>query len=150
MLQLLILLVCLNDPFSWKVTNKAIAYVGTPYRYGSASAKATDCSGLIQMIYREVGVHMPRTAAEQYDSCDLVPSDSMQPGDLVFFTHTYKKAGISHVGIYIGAGRFVHADSSSGVRDDSLSSPYYAQRLAGAGRPRAKSTDAPAVEMVSN
>jgi cell wall-associated NlpC family hydrolase len=154
MLQLLILLVCLNDPLSWKVTNKAIAFVGTPYRYGSASTSATDCSGLVQMIYKDVGIKLPRTAAEQYESCDVVPADSLQAGDLVFFSHTYK-AGISHVGIYIGAGRFVHADRHEGVRVDSLSHPYYAQRLAGAGRPNSARkivppTAEPTVALVSN
>lgn len=134
MLQLLLLLATLSDQTNWRVTQKAIAYVGTPYRYGTASAQGTDCSGLIQMIFREVGVRLPRTAEEQYGATAKVDKSELEAGDLVFFANTYKP-GISHVGIYIGAGRFVHADRNDGVRIDHLSTSYYAKRLVSGGRP---------------
>lgn len=135
MLQLLLLLLSLSDQTNWRVTQKAMAYVGTPYRYGNASADGTDCSGLIQMIFKEVGVKVPRTAEEQYRATTLVDKSQLEAGDLVFFANTYKK-GISHVGIYVGAGRFVHAARGDGVRIDHLSQPYYAKRLVSGGRPQ--------------
>jgi peptidoglycan DL-endopeptidase CwlO len=135
MLQLLVLLVSLSDQTNWRVTQKAIAYVGTPYRYGTASADATDCSGLVQMIFREVGVKVPRTAEEQYRATTVVDKSELEAGDLVFFANTYKK-GISHVGIYVGGGRFVHAARADGVRIDHLSQPYYSKRLVSGGRAR--------------
>ncbi|MFP5245608.1 MAG: C40 family peptidase, partial [Thermoanaerobaculia bacterium] len=79
-------------------------------------------------------VDLPRTSASQYLVGEPVERDALQSGDLVFFRNTYR-AGISHVGIYVGNGRFVHAASTSkDVRIDRLDSPYYAKRFAGGRR----------------
>ena len=85
-------------------------------------------------VYRQNGKSLPRTAAAQYSGTTRVSKDGLSAGDLVFFAGTYK-SGISHVGIYIGNGQFVHAaNSSTGVTVSSLNSGYYASHYAGAGR----------------
>ena len=84
--------------------------------------------------YRQNGKSLPRTASAQYSGTTRVSKDGLSAGDLVFFAGTYK-SGISHVGIYIGNGQFVHAaNSSTGVTVSSLNSGYYASHYAGAGR----------------
>jgi cell wall-associated NlpC family hydrolase len=97
---------------------------------------AFDCSGFTKYLFDHEGTSLPRTAAEQYQRGMVVTKEGLQPGDLVFFKNTYKR-GISHVGIYIGDGQFIHASSPrTGVRVDSLSKAYYVNHYAGARRPR--------------
>ncbi len=112
----------------------AIAYRGTPYRYGSTGGGSFDCSGFTRFVYGRGGVSLPRCAKEQFHSGQSVSKGAMKPGDLVFF-HTVTP-GISHVGIYAGNGKFVHASSrrAGGVRMDSLSSGYYSSAFRGARR----------------
>src|SRR5262249_44539830 len=88
----------------------ALAYRGAPYRFGSRSG-GFDCSGLIQTICAKYGIYLPRASNAQFNVGKPVPKDQLQPGDLVFFQNTYKR-GISHVGIYIGEGQFLHAAGS--------------------------------------
>jgi cell wall-associated NlpC family hydrolase len=115
------------------VIQTAYAYRGTPYRFGGTGRKGFDCSGFTGYIYAKKGVRLPRTAREQFSRGQRVSSKELKEGDLVFFHTTHP--GISHVGIYAGNGKFVHASSSGGsVRVDSLSSGYYKQRLVGARR----------------
>ena len=77
---------------------------------------------------------LPRTATEQYYHGASIPNGQLQPGDLVFFKNTYKH-GISHVGIYAGAGKFIHAaNAHKGVRMDNLGDSYYRSHYAGARR----------------
>ncbi|MEP6754911.1 MAG: NlpC/P60 family protein [Chthonomonadales bacterium] len=116
-----------------EVVQTAYAYRGTPYHFGGTSKSGFDCSGLTQYVYKKKGVSLPRTAAEQFNKGKKVSGGKMKPGDLVFF-HTTRK-GVSHVGVYAGEGKFVHASSGGGkVRVDSLNSGYYHQRLVGARR----------------
>ena len=83
---------------------------------------------------RNDGVALPRTATEQYYHGAPIPNDQLQPGDLVFFKNTYKR-GISHVGIYAGEGKFIHAaNAHKGVRMDNLGDSYYLAHYAGARR----------------
>ncbi len=115
---------------------RAIGLVGTPYRWGGNTPQSGfDCSGLIVFVFREVaGVSLPRTVQEIYalDFAD-VPRDRLQGGDLVFF-HTAGR-GVSHIGIYVGQDRFVHAPNEGGtVRLDYLSNPYWDRRYSGARR----------------
>src|SRR5205814_8747018 len=87
-------------------------YLGMPYAWGGASpATSFDCSGLVQWSYAQVGVRLPRTAQMQFDATARVPTDQLQPGDLVFFRNTYYSPGepITHVGIYLGDGQMVNA-----------------------------------------
>jgi murein DD-endopeptidase len=108
--------------------------IGTPYRYGGSGPDAFDCSGLVAYAYQQAGVTLPRTAAQQYALARPVPRSELRPGDLVFFRLSGRE--VSHVGIYAGDGRFVHAPQAGGqVRTASLDDDWYRQRYAGAGRP---------------
>ncbi|MHB1651170.1 MAG: C40 family peptidase [Desulfitobacteriaceae bacterium] len=115
------------------IVSRALSLQGIPYVFGGTSRNGFDCSGFTQYVYSNSGVSLPRTSYSQFGVGSAVSRDQLQPGDLVFFT-TYTK-GASHVGIYIGGGRFVHA-SDSGVRTTSLSESYYASRYVGGRRPR--------------
>jgi cell wall-associated NlpC family hydrolase len=107
--------------------------IGAPYSYGGAGPDTFDCSGLIAYAYRQAGIAVPRTAAEQYAAARPVPRRDLRPGDLVFFR--LSGGEVSHVGIYAGEDRFVHAPQSGGqVRMASLDDRWYRARYAGAGR----------------
>ena len=111
----------------------AVDMVGTPYRYGGTSPRGFDCSGLVYYAYGKAGIHAPRTTTAQYRQTKRVPESRLQPGDLVFFTISRDK--LSHVGIYAGNGRFIHAPSSGkSVVYASLHNPYWGVRLTGSGR----------------
>lgn len=114
------------------VTRTALRYVGVPYVWGGESFGGVDCSGFVQAVFRRNGIELPRTADAQFEVGRRIVQAGLQPGDLVFF-QTYSE-GASHVGIYLGAGRFVHASASDGVRVDSLSEDYYSSRYLGARR----------------
>jgi cell wall-associated NlpC family hydrolase len=81
-----------------------MAQVGKAYVYGAAGPNAYDCSGLTQAAWRSAGVSLPRTTYTQIDAGARVPESQLRPGDLVFFY-----SGVSHVGLYIGGGRMIHA-----------------------------------------
>ena len=87
----------------------ALRYLGVPYVWGGESPKGFDCSGLVAYVYAQLGITLPHYAAAQYQLGVAVPSDELQPGDLVFFD------GLDHVGIYIGGGQFVHAPHTGDV-----------------------------------
>ncbi|MBC5824632.1 MAG: C40 family peptidase [Candidatus Eremiobacteraeota bacterium] len=114
------------------ITKTALRYIGVPYAWGGTSLAGVDCSGFVQTVFYQHGIFLPRTADAQFSVGTRVASSSLRSGDLVFF-ETYT-AGASHVGIYLGQGRFVHASSSSGVRVDRLSEGYYASRFIGGRR----------------
>ena len=115
------------------VLQAAESRLGAPYRYGGAGPDAFDCSGLVTYAYRQLGVFVPRTAAQQFAAAAPVPRGDLRPGDLVFFRLDGRE--VSHVGIYAGDDRFVHAPQSGGqVRMASLDDDYFRQRFAGAGR----------------
>lgn len=116
------------------IVRSAYSYRGTPYRYGGSARGGFDCSGFTSYLYRQKGVSLPHSARAQAQMGQSVSKKDLKAGDLVFF-HTVTP-GISHVGMYVGDGKFVHASSrrSGGVRVDSLNSGYYNQRLRGARR----------------
>jgi len=115
------------------VLEAAETRIGAPYRYGGSGPDAFDCSGLVAYAHRQVGIAVPRTAAEQYSQATPVERRELRPGDLVFFRLAGRDVG--HVGIYAGDDRFVHAPQSGGhVRLASLEDEWYRQRFAGAGR----------------
>jgi Cell wall-associated hydrolases (invasion-associated proteins) len=116
---------------SSNLTNHALSLVGVPYVFGGTSRSGFDCSGYTQYVFKGSGTYLPRTASEQFHVGSSVTRNQLQPGDLVFFS-TYAP-GASHVGIYIGGGRFVHA-SNSGVRVTNLNDSYYSSRYLGARR----------------
>jgi cell wall-associated NlpC family hydrolase len=107
--------------------------VGKPYVYGGNSPQGFDCSGLVQYSYQRVGVSVPRTTRSQLKSGVPVTARSLRAGDLVFFDQEGRK--FSHVGIYIGDGRFVHAPSSGKrVRIDRLDKRYWQEHFVAARR----------------
>lgn len=116
-----------------KIIATAKEYIGVPYVWGGTSPSGFDCSGLVYYVFRQHGISLNRTAATQYQHGVYVSKSNLQPGDLVFFQNTYK-TGISHVGIYIGDGQFIHASSSSGVIISALSNSYWASHYYGARR----------------
>ena len=109
----------------------AYTYLGTPYVYGGSSYSGTDCSGFTMAVFAKFGYSLPHGASDQYYTATSVSSEERQAGDLVFFD-TF--GGISHVGIYLGGGQFIHASSSGGVKINSLYEIYYAACYLGAGR----------------
>ena len=117
---------------------RAIGLVGTPYHWGGNTPQSGfDCSGLVVYVFREIaGVALPRTTQEMY-AFDLaeVRRDRLQGGDLVFFNTAGRD--VTHVGIYVGQDRFVHAPNEGGtVRLDYLSNVYWNEHYRGAKRVR--------------
>ena len=108
-------------------------YIGIPYLWAGTTPSGFDCSGYVQYVFKAHGISLNRTAATQYKHGTYVSKSNLMPGDLVFFQNTYK-AGISHVGIYIGDGKFIHSSSSKGVTISALSSSYYVSHYYGARR----------------
>ncbi len=116
-----------------EVIRTAYAFRGVPYHYGGSSGRGFDCSGFTSYVYGKKGVNLPHSASGQFGHGQKVSSGGMKQGDLVFFSTT--RRGISHVGIYVGDGKFVHASSGGGrVRVDTLQSGYYRNRFRGARR----------------
>ncbi len=112
-----------------QLTASALRFVGTPYMFGGTSSYGFDCSGYVQHVFALFGINLPRTADEQYLVGRHVSQRDMVRGDLVFF-QTYA-AGVSHVGIYLGNGEFVHS-GSRGVQVSNLSDDYWSTRYVGA------------------
>lgn len=116
------------------IVGTARSRLGCAYRMGASGPTVFDCSGFTSWVYSKNGKSLPRTAAGQYSGTSRVSKSGLTAGDLVFFAGTYK-SGISHVGIYIGGGQFIHAaNSKTGVVVSSLNSGYYSAHYAGAGR----------------
>lgn len=109
--------------------------LGTPYRYGgSRPSTGFDCSGFVQYAHSTIGVQLPRTSKQQYRVTKPVRKRHLRPGDLVFFRIDRKRT-VSHVGIYIGSGKFIHAPSSGKrVSIARLDNPYWQRHYDSAGR----------------
>ncbi|MEP6712378.1 MAG: C40 family peptidase [Ferruginibacter sp.] len=105
----------------------------THYRYGGTTKAGIDCSAFAGLLLNTVyGIKLPRTAKDEYAACTKIDKEEMQEGDMIFFN---TRGGISHVGIYLGEGYFVHASVSNGVTINNLDDNYYGHRFIGAGRP---------------
>lgn len=123
-----------SSSFGQKVVAIARGFMGTPYHFGGSSGTGFDCSGFVYHVMRLAGRGLPHDSRSQFDRGTPVPRGALRLGDVVFFCNTYR-AGISHVGIYVGGNQFIHASSAAGrVQIDSLSKPYYDARYAGARR----------------
>lgn len=118
------------DPTADDVLFRAIGLVGTPYVWGgNTPSSGFDCSGLIKFVYNDAaGIHLPRTTAQMMQmQGKYVARNKLRSGDIVFFS-TAGHGRVSHAGIYVGEGRFVHAPSSGGtVRLDSVDSKYWSK-----------------------
>jgi gamma-D-glutamyl-L-lysine dipeptidyl-peptidase len=109
-------------------------FVGIPYRWGGDTVvDGMDCSGFVRAVYNLCGVNIPRTSREQYRVGDVVGKDELKDGDLVFFGATADD--ITHVGIFVGSGRFVHAPRrGDDIKVSTLDDAYFLKRFVGAKR----------------
>jgi len=115
------------------LVDTALGYRGVPYRWAGMTTRGMDCSGLVARVLLSHGIRAPHSSRELYKLGTAVSRDQLQAGDLVFFNT--RGRGISHVGIYMGDGKFVHASSSGGkVKTDRLDTGYYQRRYVGARR----------------
>ena len=122
-----------HDSVSNELMLHSMSLIGTPYRFGGSNRNTGfDCSGMVQFVYREtLNVSLPRTARDMAAAGKVINKNQLKVGDLVFFNTNGKK--FSHVGLYIGENRFIHAPSSkSSIKINYLSDKYYASRYTGA------------------
>ena len=116
-----------------KIKKTAYSFLGARYRFGGNSRTALDCSSFTQQVFREQKVSLPRTAREQFSVGNEVMRGDLQKGDLVFF-QTYARFP-SHVGIYLGNRKMIHASSRDRrVVISTMDTPYYTSRYLGARR----------------
>lgn len=112
------------------IIESARAYLGVPHCMGGTTAKCMDCSGLIFRVFANNGITLPHGSEEQARFGKIIQDRSLlMPGDLVFFVRTYNTSRlITHSGIFIGEGRFIHTSSSQGVIITPLDEPYWKER----------------------
>ena len=133
--------ILLNTPVEELTDGKMIGFIeewyGTRYKYGGSDKNGVDCSAFAQtFIYAMYGLMLPRTSSQQYQGSKRLKKDDLEEGDLVFFKTRGRKAGVSHVGVYLRNNKFVHASTSGGVMINDLDDTYYSSHYAGAGRVR--------------
>lgn len=113
------------------IISYAKEYIGVPYRGGGQTPRGFDCSGYVQYVFKNFGINLPRTAAEQYSAGSKVDKQEAEPGDIVAFkTGKY----ISHSGIYLGGSKFISSTSSHGVAITSINDPYWSDHFLGFSR----------------
>jgi cell wall-associated NlpC family hydrolase len=110
----------------------ATGYLGVPYLFGGTTARGFDCSGLTGAVYRLNGLRLPRSSEEQFEAGSPVDLDRARAGDLLFFA-TRGGHRVSHVGLYLGHGTFIHAPSEGRtICEDRLDERYYRKTFVGA------------------
>jgi hypothetical protein len=129
-----------EPPAANPAVDAARRYLGIPYVFGGTNpAVGLDCSGLVQLVFRQLGISLPRTAQQQYDATLRVGRPNLQPGDLVFFARTYDDPFdyITHVGIYIGDGLQINAPTEGQVVSiQPVFTGFWGAHFAGGGRPK--------------
>lgn len=119
-----------------QIVESALTHLGKTYKYGAAGPNTFDCSGFTSYVYKQFGYSINRSSLDQYRfTGNAVSKSELLPGDLVFFRTTSKNT-VTHVGMYIGGGQFVHASSGTGrcIKVSDLNSGYYYERYVGAKR----------------
>ncbi|MHC1699064.1 MAG: NlpC/P60 family protein [Geobacteraceae bacterium] len=123
----------LTTDASKRLKKTAFSFLGTRYRFGGTSRNGLDCSSFVQQVFRDLHIRLPRTAREQFHTGEPVTSYELQKGDLVFF-RTYASFP-SHVGIYLGGNKMIHASSRDHkIVISSIDTPYFRSRFIGAKR----------------
>lgn len=118
------------------LVREAYEWMGTPYAYAhSEKGEGTDCSGMVLKVYENVtGVKLPRNSAKQAEFCRQIDEREVECGDLVFFATGHEPDKISHVGMMVEEGKFIHASSKKGVLISDLNTPYYMRTFIMFGR----------------
>lgn len=133
-----------------EIVKEARTWIGTPYIYGGHSRKGTDCSGMVMEVFKKVtNIKLPRSAQEQQQYCSETSRERLNPGDLIFFSPS-KNSRVSHVGIYIGNNRMIHASSSRGVIESNIYENWFVQHYHSSGfilRPSSEPTIQPNSEI---
>src|SRR5687768_16975040 len=115
-----------SDQGNFMLYDTLTTWMGTPYKYAGNCEKGIDCSGFVNVLYDRVfGIHLgARSSSEIYGLMEKIDKDELVEGDLVFF-RIRSRSRITHVGVYLGQHKFVHASSSKGVTVSDLNEPYY-------------------------
>ena len=120
------------------VIDMARRYLGVRYVFGGTDPNiGLDCSGLVQLVFRQLGIPLPRTAQQQYNATERLTPDQLQPGDLVFFARTYADPNdwVTHVGIYLGNGQQINAPTAGQVVSiQPVFTWFWGAHFAGGGR----------------
>ncbi|NMO95945.1 C40 family peptidase [Paenibacillus lemnae] len=114
-----------------KVINFGKKYMGTPYKFGASTSttRVFDCSSFMKHIFKQYGVYLPRTSAAQSKMGKAVSKSNLQKGDLVFFSSGSRANGrnVTHVGVYVGNGKFMHTYGKPGVMVSTLTSGHWSK-----------------------